>query len=145
MDRYIGVSRPLAYSRILTKRRARVLIAVIWTLALAISIAPPLGWKEEVVEGSDDECQVNKDLGYVIFSACGSFYIPALVIIVLYMLVYRAAIRHSLFLSSGSRITKSDVTLRVHMGSTRLSAASRTSLCEPVLSCHHKVIVDLFI
>lgn len=145
MDRYIGVSRPLAYSRILTKRRARLLIALIWTLALAISIAPPLGWKEEVTsESSDSECQVNKDLGYVIFSACGSFYIPALVIIVLYMLVYRAAIRHSLFLSSGSRITKSDVTLRVHMGSTRLSAASRTSLCEPVLNYHHKVRIFVF-
>lgn len=144
VDRYIGVSRPLAYSRILTKRRARILIAVIWTLALAISIAPPLGWKEEVVvtDTSDNECQVNKDLGYVIFSACGSFYIPALVIIVLYFLVYRAAIRHSMFLSSGSRVTRSDVTLRVHMGSTRISAASRTSLCEPVIN-QHKVRGDL--
>lgn len=138
VDRYIGVSRPLAYSRILTKRRARILIAVIWTLALAISMAPPLGWKEEVSVTDDNDCQVNKELGYVIFSACGSFYIPALVIIVLYFLVYRAAIRHSLFLSSGSRVTRSDVTLRVHMGSTRLSAASRTSLCEPVVT-HHKV------
>jgi len=33
VDRYIGVSRPLAYSRILTKRRARGLIAGIWALA----------------------------------------------------------------------------------------------------------------
>lgn len=137
VDRYIGVSRPLAYSRILTKRRARVLITVIWTLALAISIAPPLGWKEDTpVEDLENDCQVNKQLGYVIFSACGSFYIPALVIIVLYFLVYRAAIRHSMFLSSGSRITRNDVTLRVHMGSTRVSAASRTSLCEPVVNQH---------
>lgn len=145
VDRYIGVSRPLAYSRILTKRRARILIAFIWALALAISIAPPLGWKEEHLEADDSECQVNKDLGYVIFSACGSFYIPALVIIVLYLLVYRAAIRHSLFLSSGSRITKSDVTLRVHMGSTRLSAASRTSLCEPMNYHHHKVSLSTLV
>lgn len=145
VDRYIGVSRPLAYSRILTKRRARVLIAVIWTLALAISIAPPLGWKEDAtVEDLENDCQVNKQLGYVIFSACGSFYIPALVIIVLYFLVYRAAVRHSMFLSSGSRITRNDVTLRVHMGSTRVSAASRTSLCEPVAN-HHKVRPFIFV
>ncbi|XP_039282959.1 alpha-1A adrenergic receptor-like [Nilaparvata lugens] len=52
VDRYIGVSRPLAYSRILTKRRARCLIAAIWALALAISIAPPLGWREELAPGS---------------------------------------------------------------------------------------------
>jgi hypothetical protein len=113
VDRYIGVSRPLAYSRILTKRRARVLIAGIWALALAISIAPPLGWRDE---SSETECHVNKQLGYVIFSACGSFYLPALVILVLYALVYRAASRHSKFLQSGSRVTRSDVTLRVHLG-----------------------------
>lgn len=138
VDRYIGVSRPLAYSRIMTNKRAKTMICVIWTLAVAISIAPPLGWKEDVTVVKDNDCQVNKNLGYVIFSVCGSFYIPAFVIIVLYFLVYRAAIKHSLFLSSGSRITKSDVTLRVHMGSTRLSGASRTSLCEPVIT-HHKV------
>lgn len=126
VDRYIGVSRPLAYSRILTKRRARGMIAGIWALALAISIAPPLGWREKPHPGedqsSDTECHVNKQLGYVIFSACGSFYLPALVILALYALVYRAAARHSLFLQSGSRVTRSDVTLRVHLGNNSLKA-----------------------
>jgi hypothetical protein len=128
VDRYIGVSRPLAYSHIMTKRRARGLIAGIWALALAISIAPPLGWRDE---SSETECHVNKQLGYVIFSACGSFYLPAVVILVLYGLVYRAASRHSKFLESGSRVTRSDVTLRVHMGnnSLRRHAADRVSVC----------------
>lgn len=128
VDRYIGVSRPLAYSRILTKRRARCLIAGIWALALAISIAPPLGWREELAPG---ECHVNKQLGYVIFSACGSFYLPALVIIVLYTLVYRAAARHTKFLYSGSRKTRSDVTLRVHMGSSRSRVSLNTITYRP--------------
>lgn len=128
MDRYIGVSRPLAYSRILTKRRARCLIAGIWALALAISIAPPLGWREELAPG---ECHVNKQLGYVIFSAFGSFYLPALVIIVLYTLVYRAAARHSKLLYSGSRTTRSDVTLRVHMGSSRSRVSLNTITYHP--------------
>nr|CAD7572699.1 unnamed protein product [Timema californicum] len=121
VDRYIGVSRPLAYSRIMTRRRVKVLIAAIWALALAISVAPPLGWREAegVVEAEESECHVNKQLGYVIFSACGSFYLPALVILVLYALVYRAAIRHSKFLDSGSRVTRSEVTLRVHTGPSR--------------------------
>jgi hypothetical protein len=127
VDRYIGVSRPLAYSRIVTKRRARGLIAGIWALALAISIAPPLGWRDE---STDSECHVNKQLGYVIFSACGSFYLPALVILVLYGLVYRAASRHSKFLQSGSRVTRSDVTLRVHLGNNSFKghATDRVSI-----------------
>jgi hypothetical protein len=127
VDRYIGVSRPLAYSRIMSKKRARGLIAGIWTLALAISIAPPLGWREEPRPGeedsSDTECHVNKQLGYVIFSTCGSFYLPTAVILALYALVYRAAVRHSRFLHAGSRVTRSDVTLRVHLGNNILKAS----------------------
>lgn len=119
VDRYIGVSRPLAYSRILTKKRARWLIVGIWALALAISIGPPLGWREEPQPEEEEsdvrECHVNKQLGYVIFSACGSFYLPAVIILALYAQVYRAAVRHSMFLLSGSRVTSSDVTLRVHV------------------------------
>jgi hypothetical protein len=129
VDRYIGVSRPLAYSRILTKKRARWLIVGIWALALVISIAPLLGWREEPRPGeeefSDTECHVNKRLGYVIFSACGSFYIPAVVILALYAQVYRAAVRHSSFLDSGSRVTRMDITLRVHVGSNSLKARVR--------------------
>jgi len=117
VDRYIGVSRPLAYSRILTKKRARWLIVGIWTVAMAISVGPPLGWREELQSEESDvrECHVNKQLGYVIFSACGSFYLPAVIILALYAQVYRAAVRHSTFLLSGSRVTSSDVTLRVHV------------------------------
>lgn len=72
------------------------------------------------------ECHVNKQLSYVIFSACGSFYLPALVIVVLYTLVYRAAARHSRLLYSGSRVTRSDVTLRVHVGNSRPRASLHT-------------------
>lgn len=36
VDRYVAVSRPLSYSRIINKRRAYCLITAIWVLALAI-------------------------------------------------------------------------------------------------------------
>ncbi|XP_015598849.1 alpha-1A adrenergic receptor [Cephus cinctus] len=116
VDRYIGVSRPLSYSRVVTTRRVRATIATIWLLALAISAGPPLGWAQESVYVSETrECNVNKQLGYVIFSTCGSFYLPALVILVLYGLVYRAAARRSQFLDAGA-VTRSQVTLRIHRG-----------------------------
>ncbi|XP_049858010.1 alpha-1A adrenergic receptor-like [Schistocerca gregaria] len=116
VDRYVGVSRPLSYGRILTRRRVRALIAATWLLALAISVAQPLGWRDGDASGGSGECHVNKQLGYVIFSAAGSFYLPALVILALYALVYRAAARHEAFLQAGQRTTRSAVTLRVHMG-----------------------------
>lgn len=83
------------------------------------------GENEEV-----DECGVNKNLGYVIFSACGSFYLPTLVILVLYTLVYRAAVRHSNFMESGMRTTRSHVTLRVHLGSNQRGTSFKEALCE---------------
>jgi hypothetical protein len=94
------------------------------TLTICFSIAPPLGWRDELMQPW--ECHVNKQLSYVIFSACGSFYLPALVILVLYSLVYRAAARHSRLLYSGSRVTRSDVTLRVHVGNSRPRASLHT-------------------
>ncbi|XP_063223077.1 alpha-1A adrenergic receptor-like [Bacillus rossius redtenbacheri] len=115
VDRYVGVSRPLAYARIMTGGRVRAMIAGVWVLALAISLAPLLGWRDETPPAAL-QCHVNKQLGYVIFSACGSFYVPAAVILVLYALVYRAAARHSRFLRRGSRVTRAAVTLRVHAG-----------------------------
>ena len=64
------------------QRRAGWLIVGIWVLALAISIGPPLGWRDSGQPGA--ECGVNKQLDYVIFSVVGSFYAPMLVIVVLY-------------------------------------------------------------
>jgi hypothetical protein len=83
------------------QRRAGWLIAGIWVLALAISIGPPLGWRDTHIpidqhtklatsssinefDGTTDECNVNKQLDYVIFSVVGSFYAPMFVIVILY-------------------------------------------------------------
>ncbi|KAF4530263.1 hypothetical protein B566_EDAN007304, partial [Ephemera danica] len=85
VDRYIGVTRPLAYSGIMTKKRAILMIAGIWVLALAISIGPPLGWHDVNNVDTNLQCEVNKQLGYVIFSIVGSFYAPMLIVVVLYI------------------------------------------------------------
>ncbi|CAL8113232.1 unnamed protein product [Orchesella dallaii] len=117
LDRYIGVTRPLAYSTIMVGRRTSALIVVIWTASFAISIGPLLGWREP----PGDEpyyCTVNKQLGYVFFSATGSFYLPMLIILSVYWKIYKAAIRQTKFLESGQKTTKQDVTLRIHLGGT---------------------------
>lgn len=119
LDRYIGVTRPLQHSTILSEKRAFYIIILVWILACVISIAPLIGWKEPP---SDNPliCGVNKQIGYVLFSSAGSFYIPLLIIIFVYFRIYRAALEHSKFLTTGIKKTKIDeaqeVTLRIHMG-----------------------------
>ncbi|XP_071532944.1 alpha-1A adrenergic receptor-like [Panulirus ornatus] len=115
LDRYIGVTRPLAYSTIMTERRMCVLIAAVWALSIVISIGPAFGWKTPP-DPDPTVCTVNQELGYVLFSVTGSFYLPSLCIMVVYWRIYRAAIQQSKFLESGVKTTKTAVTLRVHRG-----------------------------
>ncbi|XP_059609527.1 probable G-protein coupled receptor No18 [Phlebotomus argentipes] len=85
IDRYLAVTQPLNYSRRRrSKRLALFMILVVWILALAITCPPILGWYEP---GRRDlkTCRYNQNLGYVIFSAMGSFFIPMTVMIYVYV------------------------------------------------------------
>lgn len=139
VDRYIGVTRPLSYYSIVTARRSTVLCLLVWVSSLSISIGPLLGWKErpphhqhqEDPNGGggtgtnngtshEQQCTVTTETGYVLFSAIGSFYLPTLIILVVYCRIYRAAVKQTKFLESGTKTEKSslssEVTLRVHVG-----------------------------
>lgn len=117
IDRYIGVTRPLQHSSIITNRRAGLIIAFVWVLSGVISVGPLIGWRES---GGNQtyECTVTKQIGYVIFSVAGSFYIPSLIIILVYIKIYREASKHSKFLNCGSKTIKigedNGVILRIH-------------------------------
>ena len=124
VDRYVGVTRPLQHSTIISERRAGWVIVAVWLLSVAISIAPLFGWKEPRGPDADPAaCDVTKQTGYVLFSVAGSFYIPLSVILVVYYRVYREAVRQSKFLATGVKTTdldtcgaSSEVTLRIHTG-----------------------------
>lgn len=122
VDRYIGVTRPLQHSTIVTEKRALIIVFIVWILAVAISVAPLIGWKEPP---SPDPlvCTVTQQIGYVMFSISGSFYIPLIIIMAVYFRIYREASKQSKFLSTGMKVSKGvgnqdngTVTLRVHHG-----------------------------
>ncbi|KAL4232120.1 alpha1-adrenergic receptor [Mactra antiquata] len=128
IDRYIGVTRPLQHSSIITKRRAGLIIVFVWLLSGVISVGPLIGWRESQ-DKQTNECTVTKQIGYVLFSVAGSFYIPTLIIIIVYVIIYREATRHTKFLNSGSKTVKdgedNGVTLRIH--TARFSQAALTT------------------
>lgn len=123
VDRYIGVTRPLRHSSIMSERKASVVIAFVWLLSLAISLGPLFGWRKEQ-DPNPRNCIVNDHKGYAIFSAAFSFYIPMITIICLYYRIYREAVKHTRCLMSGVKISKKQesVTLRVHMGPSRTNS-----------------------
>ena len=132
IDRYIGVTRPLQHSSIMSEKRAFYIIILVWLLSIAISVAPLFGWKEPP---PDDPtiCEVTKQLGYVLFSVAGSFYIPLIIILVVYFRVYREAMNQSRFLATGVKTSKTDeaseVTLRIHTGGCHRSSNTNVHQC----------------
>ncbi|XP_053961836.1 probable G-protein coupled receptor No18 [Anastrepha ludens] len=85
IDRYLAVTKPLKYShQRRSKRLALLMILIVWLLALAITCPPMLGWYEPG-RRDRDECRYNQNKGYVIYSASGSFFLPMIVMIYVYV------------------------------------------------------------
>ncbi|XP_060738127.1 adrenoceptor alpha 1Aa [Tachysurus vachellii] len=121
VDRYIGVSYPLRHPAIVTEKRALLALMGIWALSITISIGPLFGWKEPAPE-NEYVCKITEEPGYAIFSAVGSFYLPLVVILVMYCRVYVVARRETCSLRKGHKTEKAHhaeaVTLRIHRGNT---------------------------
>lgn len=123
VDRYIGVSYPLRYPTIMTKRRALLAVMLLWVLSVIISIGPLFGWKEPAPE-DETICKITEEPGYAIFSAVGSFYLPLAIILVMYCRVYVVAHRESQGLREGHKTEKTHsehVILRMHRGNAQVS------------------------
>ncbi|XP_049823609.1 alpha-2 adrenergic receptor [Aethina tumida] len=92
LDRYWSITQAVEYLKKRTPVRAIVMIAAVWILSALICIPPLLGWK---VERAPDEqypkCQLSEELGYVLYSALGSFYIPSCIMVFVYIRIYYAA------------------------------------------------------
>ncbi|XP_075959944.1 alpha-1A adrenergic receptor-like [Anarhichas minor] len=119
IDRYIGVSHPLQYPSIVTEKRALLAMLGVWVLSVVISIGPLLGWKQPP-SPDDTVCPITEEPFYALFSSLGSFYIPLIVILVMYCRVYIVAKRTTKNLEAGvmrERMNSGELTLRIHKGS----------------------------
>nr|XP_057931666.1 alpha-1D adrenergic receptor [Doryrhamphus excisus] len=116
VDRYIGVKHCLKYPSIMTERRAGVILVLVWVSSTVISVGPLLGWKEP--QPVDDSiCSITEEPGYALFSSLFSFYLPLLVILIMYFRVYVVARRTTRSLEAGvkrERDKSAEVVLRIH-------------------------------
>ena len=89
LDRYWSIKRPMTYARRRTKRRALTMIAVVWLLAMCICFPPLAGWKHpQPHQNGLPLCVLSSEVGYVIYSTLGSFYIPLFVMVTVYIKIY---------------------------------------------------------
>lgn len=92
--RYWAVTN-VVYTR--NSHRIGVMTVVIWSVALVVSLAPQIpqiGWKDPDYLhriNVKKQCLVSQDLGYQIFATSSTFYVPLLVIFVLYWKIFQTA------------------------------------------------------
>ncbi|TMS36600.1 hypothetical protein L596_003730 [Steinernema carpocapsae] len=92
LDRYWSVTQPLSYPSKRTPLRMSIMIGVSWLVSLLICLPPILGWRPQRAPG---ECAVSTDVGYVIYSALGSFYIPVIILVIVYARIFSITKQHS--------------------------------------------------
>ncbi|KJH41992.1 7 transmembrane receptor [Dictyocaulus viviparus] len=92
LDRYFSVTSPLTYPAKRTPKRMFIYIGVSWIVSLLICLPPIFGWRPDRRPG---ECAVSNDVGYVLYSSLGSFYIPVIVLVIVYAKIYSITIKHS--------------------------------------------------
>lgn len=136
VDRYIGVKHCLEYPCIMTERKAVAILVVVWLSSIVISVGPLLGWKEP--QPVDDSiCKITEEPGYALFSSLFSFYLPLMVILIMYFRVYVVARRTSNSLEAGmkrERNNSMEVVLRIHCRSVLESARQGSSKNQPFRS-----------
>ncbi|XP_033757424.1 alpha-2Da adrenergic receptor-like [Pecten maximus] len=91
IDRYFCITRALTYTHFRTPARAVLMMASVWVLSTVICVPPLIGWKNPLKVTEYPLCLLSTETGYIIYSAMGSFYIPAVIMVMVYFQIYRKA------------------------------------------------------
>ncbi|XP_056260625.1 5-hydroxytryptamine receptor 1E [Seriola aureovittata] len=91
LDRHWAITKAIEYARKRSPHRTAIMVGIVWVISVFISM-PPLFWTERPSSGSLQHCIIEHDhLGYTICSTLGAFYIPMIIILILYYRIYNAA------------------------------------------------------
>ncbi|XP_070556709.1 5-hydroxytryptamine receptor 1A-like [Ptychodera flava] len=91
LDRYWSITKHVQYTSKRTPRRMLLMIALVWLISAIISIAPLFGWRTPDDKADPYDCRISQDLGYTVFSTFGAFYIPMVVMLIIYWRIYQVA------------------------------------------------------
>lgn len=118
LDRYWAITDPINYAQKRTVERVLMLIGGVWILSLVISSPPLIGWNDwpEVFDSQKHPCTLNSNPGYRVYSALGSFFIPLIIMTIVYIEIYIATRRRLRERARASRINAMNLTAAVASG-----------------------------
>lgn len=94
LDRYWAITDPINYAQKRTVERVLLLIFGVWVLSLVISSPPLIGWNDwPNYFNQNTPCQLTSNQGYVIYSSLGSFFIPLIIMTIVYIEIFVATRR----------------------------------------------------
>ncbi|XP_023219982.1 5-hydroxytryptamine receptor 2A-like [Centruroides sculpturatus] len=99
VDRFWAVTN-VDYARQRNAKHIYIMILLVWIVSFVVSLAPIFGWKDpDFAKRLEEEkrCLVSQDVAYQIFATFSSFYVPLVVILILYWRIWKEArkrIRH---------------------------------------------------
>lgn len=131
LDRYFAISDPFTYPTRMSRKRAVLLIAIVWICSSAISFPAIAWWRAVRTEAvPKDKCPFTEHLGYLIFSSTISFYLPLFVMVFTYYRIYRAAVIQTRSLKLGTKQVmmasgELELTLRIHRGGATTNSDAR--------------------
>lgn len=126
LDRYWAITDPINYAQKRTVERVLCLIAFVWILSLVISSPPLIGWNDwpDEFDSQKHPCVLNSNPGYRVYSALGSFFIPLVIMSVVYIEIYIATRRRLRERARASRINPSRTQTTTNTGSGSKETAS---------------------
>lgn len=88
-DRYWAIT-DIRYMMNRSVKKIGVMIALSWIIGFLIAVGQVLGWKDPM---NDPDiigiCMISQDVSFIIVGTSIAFYIPAIIIIVMYVKIYR--------------------------------------------------------
>uniref|UniRef100_A0A0K0FDG2 Tyramine/octopamine receptor (inferred by orthology to a D. melanogaster protein) n=1 Tax=Strongyloides venezuelensis TaxID=75913 RepID=A0A0K0FDG2_STRVS len=117
LDRYWAIHDPLNYAHKRTLKFVCWIILLVWVASVIISVPPIIGWNDWSKSELVDYCELTTEKAFVVFSASGSFFVPLIVMIIVYL---------KIFLSARQRIR----TNRGRSALVRIQKTSNTNLKE---------------
>ncbi|GMT05722.1 hypothetical protein PENTCL1PPCAC_27896 [Pristionchus entomophagus] len=99
LDRYFAITSPLKYPRTRSRKMAAGLLSAVWLLSFIVC-SPPLfvtGWghtsddPDISMTAREPQCSYSMSKPYRLYSASGSFYLPLLVMLLVYFKIFRVA------------------------------------------------------
>lgn len=94
LDRYWSVTSAVQYNLKRTPGRIKVAILAVWLISALISSPPLLSVMDDgIAEGTGQlpQCELNDDTWYILASSSASFFVPCIIMILVYVRIYRVA------------------------------------------------------